>query len=169
MSGNTLTVAVHNQHEDTHMNTATSRSEAARKAVATRKANKQAKQDRHDARIAAYDNLPESVREQLDEAISGISSDYSYAIDAVAQEAYETATEALNELAEKYGRQLVMAAAEGEYLWHDPVHDYLEEVIYWDEDDEFESLPSAVADLSSLPPDVEPLPLVQFAVSLDAK
>jgi hypothetical protein len=149
------------------MNTATSRSEAARKAVATRKANQQAKQDRHVARIAAYDSLPESVREKLDEAITGIASDYSYAIDAVAQEAYETATDALNELAEKYGRQLVMAAAEGEYLFHDPVHDYLEEMIYWDEDDEFESLLSAVEELSSLPSDVESLPPVQFAVPLD--
>jgi hypothetical protein len=98
-----------------------SRSEAALKAAATRKANQQAKQDRHDARIAAYHSLPASVREQLDEAICGITSDYAYAIDAVAQEAYETATDALNELAEKYGRQLVMAAAEGEYLFHDPV------------------------------------------------
>ena len=148
---------------------ATSRSEAAVKAAATRKANKQAKQDRHDARIAAYHSLPESVREQLDEAISGIASDYSTTIDAVAQEAYETATDALNELAEKYGRQLVMAAAEGEYLWHDPVHDYLEEMIYWDEDDEFESLPSAVAELSNLSPEVEPLPAFQSAVPLDAK
>jgi hypothetical protein len=125
----------------------TSRSEAALKAAATRKANKQAKQDRHDARIAAYHSLPESVREQLDEAISEIASDYSSNIDAVAQEAYGTATDALNELAEKYGRQLVMAAAEGEYLWHDPVHDYLEEMIYWGEDDDFESLPFQVADV----------------------
>ena len=144
---------------------ATSRSEAALKAAATRKASQQAKQGRHDARIAAYDSLPESVRE----AITGIACDYSYAIDAVAQEAYETATDALNELAEKYGRQLVMAAAEGEYLFHDPVHDYLEEMIYWDEDDEFELLPSAVEELSSLPTDVEPLPAFQFAVPLDAK
>jgi hypothetical protein len=133
------------------------------KAAATRKANQQAKLDRHDARIAAYESLPESVREQLDEAICGIASDYAYAIDAVAQEAYSTATDALNQLAEKYGRQLVMAAAEGEYLFHDPVHDYLEEMIYWDEDDEFESLPSAVAELSSLPPDVELPPHFQFS------
>ena len=148
---------------------ATSRSEAALKAAATRKANQQAKQGRHEARIAAYDSLPESVREKLDEAITGIACDYSYAIDAVAQEAYETATDALNELAEKYGRQLVMAAAESEYLFHDPVHDYLEEMIYWDEDDEFELLPSAVEELSSLPTEVEPLPAFQFAVPLDAK
>jgi hypothetical protein len=129
-------------------------------AVGSKKANQQAKQDRHDARITAYENLPESVREQLDEAICGIASDYAYAIDAVAQEAYSTATDALNELAEKYGRQLVMAAAEGEYLFHDPVHDYLEEMIYWDEDDEFESLHSAVAELSSLTLDVESFPAV---------
>ena len=70
-------------------------------------------------------------------------------------------------LAEKYGRQLVMAAAEGEYLLHDPVHDYLEEMIYWGEDDEFESLPFQVAELGNLPPDVEPLPPFQFDVPLD--
>ena len=51
---------------------ATSRSEAAAKAAATRKANKQAKQDRHDARIAAYQSLPESVLEKLDEAVTGV-------------------------------------------------------------------------------------------------
>jgi L-lactate utilization protein LutC len=147
--------------------TSISRSEAALKAAATRKANKQAKQDRHDARIAAYHSLPESIRERLDEAISEIASDYSTTIDAVAQEAYETATDALNELAEKYGRQLVMAAAEGEYLWHDPVHDYLNEMIYWDEDDDIESLPFEVAELTSPPPDVESLPPVQGAVPLD--
>jgi hypothetical protein len=149
------------------MQTATSRSEAALKAAATRKANKQAKQDRRDARIAAYDSLPDPVREQLDEAISMIVADYSYVIDAVAQEAYETATSALNALAEKYGCQLVMAAAEGEYLWHDPVHEYLEEMIYWDEDDDFESLPFEVAELSSLPPEIEPLLPLQFAVPLN--
>jgi hypothetical protein len=50
-----------------------------------------------------------SRRSRIGEAISGIASDYSTTIDAVAQEAYETATDALNELAEMYGRQLVMA------------------------------------------------------------
>jgi len=111
------------------------RNETSTKANATQKA-------RRIARRIAYANLPESVRRDMAKEVNMIQYGYKSTIDAAFEDAHNQACDALDLMRAQYGKQLTLAALEAEsYVFFnaqpfETVHD----IVWWDEDSEFESL-----------------------------
>ena len=141
--------------EESTMNT--DRKTAALKAAATKAAKKQAARERVIARNDAYDqNLTNTARQYLYDSVQEIKSEYEATINAALDEAETAASESLRNLAGEFGWSLVQAASEDDYIILDnSVAQTLLDIVWFDEEEEFEELEACVESANTLYPDTE--------------
>ena len=125
-------------------------------AVARMAAHKQAARKRDIARIEAYyENLTNTARQHLSDAVQEIKKEYDAAIHAALEQAESEASEALSNLAGAFGWSLVQAAAtaEDERIMFDYcVPKTLIDMVGFDEEKEFEELEACVESANALYP-----------------
>jgi predicted Zn-dependent protease len=135
----------------------TDRKTEAKKAAAPKAANKQAARKRVIARIDAYDEkLTNTARQHLYDSVQEIKSEYDAAIHAALEQAESEASESLRNLAGQFGWSLVQAAAEDDYIMFDySVPKTVLDMVWFDEEKEFQELEACVESANTLYPDTE--------------
>jgi hypothetical protein len=135
----------------------TDRKRAAQKAAATKAAKKQAATERAIARNDAYDEkLTNTARQYLYDSVQEIKSEYETTISAALDEAETAASESLRNLAGEFGWSLVQAASEDDCIMLDnSVAQTLLDMVWFDEEEEFEELEACVESANTLYPDPE--------------
>lgn len=128
-------------------------------AVAKIAAEKQAERKRVIARIDAYnENLTNTARQHLYDSMQKIKKEYDAKIHAELLQAESEASESLHNLAEEFGWSLVQAAAEDdwEYIRLDySVPKTVIDMVWINDDKEFEELEACVESANALYPDTE--------------
>ena len=129
-------------------------------AVAKIAAEKQAERKRVIARIDAYDEkLTSTARQHLYDSVQQITSEYGAAIHAALEQADSEASESLCKLAGEFGWSLVQAAAWDERIMFDYcVPKAVLDMVWFDEEKEFEELEACVESANTLYPDTEAKP-----------
>ena len=126
-------------------------------AVAKIAAEKQAERKRVIARIDAYnENLTNTARQHLYDSMQKIKKKYDAKIHAELLQAESEASESLHNLAEEFGWSLVQAASEDDYIMLDnSVAQAVLDMVWFDEEEEFEELKACVESANALYPDTE--------------